>query len=141
VVVTLPLAVLQRGAVAFDPPLPAAKAAALGALGVGSVTKVLARLRPGSEALDPRRDTHGELPAPARGAADMRGSNANNDNADRGADVVEYFMVDLPGVERLGEAALTRAVDQVLPFRNAPPSASFFIVLWLWGIAGNDRKN
>ena len=72
----------------------------------------------------------------------MLGSYAINDNADRGADVVEYFMVDLPGVERLGEAALTRAVDQVTTaIPECPAVRSFFIVLWLRGIAGNDRKN
>lgn len=43
VVVTLPLGVLQAGAVAFDPPLPAAKQEAIGRLGMGVYNKLYLR--------------------------------------------------------------------------------------------------
>jgi monoamine oxidase len=42
-VVTLPLGVLQRGAVAFDPPLPARKQAAINRLGMGLMNKLFLR--------------------------------------------------------------------------------------------------
>jgi monoamine oxidase len=41
VIVTLPLGVLKAGTVAFDPPLPAAKKAAIAKLGVGCLAKVI----------------------------------------------------------------------------------------------------
>ncbi len=43
VVVTVPLALLQRGAIAFDPPLPPAKTRAITALGAGVVNKIVLR--------------------------------------------------------------------------------------------------
>lgn len=43
VVVTLPLGVLQAGAVAFDPPLPADKVTAIGRLGMGLLDKAYLR--------------------------------------------------------------------------------------------------
>ncbi len=43
VVVTLPLGVLQKGVVAFDPPLPPAKQAAIDSLGMGLLNKVYLR--------------------------------------------------------------------------------------------------
>ncbi len=43
VVVTLPLGVLQRGGVVFDPPLPAAKLAAITKLGMGVLNKTYLR--------------------------------------------------------------------------------------------------
>jgi monoamine oxidase len=42
-IVTLPLGVLKAGAVSFDPPLPRAKAAAIDALGMGVLNKVVLR--------------------------------------------------------------------------------------------------
>ena len=41
-VVTLTLGVLKDGAVAFDPPLPSAKEAAIRRVGMGSLTKIIA---------------------------------------------------------------------------------------------------
>jgi len=42
VIVTLPLGVLKSGAVAFDPPLPERKLSAIGRVGMGNLTKVVA---------------------------------------------------------------------------------------------------
>lgn len=42
-IITLPLGVLQSGDIEFDPPLPAAKLEALGALGMGPVAKLIYR--------------------------------------------------------------------------------------------------
>ncbi len=42
-IVTLPLGVLQAGAIAFDPPLPARKTEAIARLGWGQLTKVIMR--------------------------------------------------------------------------------------------------
>lgn len=42
-IVTVPLGVLQAGTITFDPPLPAAKTAALGRLGMGLLDKVVLR--------------------------------------------------------------------------------------------------
>lgn len=44
VIVTLPLGVLCRGTVAFDPPLPAAKQRAIDGLNLGHISKVLLKL-------------------------------------------------------------------------------------------------
>ena len=74
VVVTLPLAVLQRGDVTFNPPLPAKKAAAIRMIGAGKVTKVLARLKPGSGALNLSHYSLGQLPPASLGFGDMVGS-------------------------------------------------------------------
>jgi polyamine oxidase len=54
-IVTLPLGVLQNGDVAFDPPLPARKRAAINRLGMGVLDKVIVKFA------DPfwPRDTHG----------------------------------------------------------------------------------
>lgn len=43
VIVTLPVGVLQSGEIEFDPPLPQGKLAALGALGMGPVAKLIYR--------------------------------------------------------------------------------------------------
>lgn len=45
VIITLPLAVLQKGAVTFEPPLPDWKTEAINALGAGKVNKVILRFR------------------------------------------------------------------------------------------------
>ena len=97
VVVAAPLPVLQRGGrggIRFSPPLPTAKSAAIASIGAGHVTKVLARLRPGSAALNASHYSIGQQPRPALGSKDFVGSYAINDFSDRGLDVIEYFMVD-----------------------------------------------
>jgi monoamine oxidase len=42
-IITLPLAILQAGDVAFDPPLPSGKVAAIGGLGAGANAKIVLR--------------------------------------------------------------------------------------------------
>ena len=41
-------------------------------------------------------------------------ADAINDNSDRGRDVVEYFMVDMPEVESLDKTALMDMVEKLM---------------------------
>ena len=67
-VVTVPLGVLQSGAIAFDPPLPAAKASAIARLDMGNFEKIVLRFDDAFWLAGGRRDfvylspTYGELP-------------------------------------------------------------------------------
>ena len=55
VIVTVPLGVLKAGAIAFDPPLPSGKLAAIDAIGMGRLEKVVLRFEDPFWRTDPER--------------------------------------------------------------------------------------